>query len=200
MELWAGVIIAYHLTSRLAYVVWVGTALTQQDRHQLFTRDEGVVAGFQRFRRRASRLMANDAASFVLLCVATRGGLHTGIPQGIVFALSGLLVVAGIGTKVWAANTLGRKAYYWHNFFAPDNPPRRGPSGPYRYLNNPMYTVGYLQVYGLALALGSLPGLVMALVDQVAILIFHHCVEKPHYQTLCATAASPAPASPSRAP
>jgi protein-S-isoprenylcysteine O-methyltransferase Ste14 len=200
MAFWTPLTVAYHLASRLAYVLWVGTALTRQDRHQSFTGPHGVEAGFQLFRRRAARLMANDAASFVVLCVVTRDSMSVDLPRGLVLALSALLVVVGIGTKVWAANTLGRKAYYWYNFFAPVPPVRLDPPGPYRYLRNPMYTVGYLQAYGLALALGSLPGLVMALVDQAAILAFHHRVEKPHYLALCATAVSTAPASPSRAP
>ncbi len=199
MALWVGLTIAYHLTSRLAYVIWVGIALTRQDRRQVFTRDDGVAMGFQRFRRRASHLMTNDAASLVVLCVASREGLHTGIPPSITLAVSGLLIVAGIGTKAWAAKTLGSEAYYWHNFFAPEQSAPLGPPGPYRYLKNPMYTVGYLQAYGLALALGSLPGLAAALFDQVAILTFHHWVEKPHYRTLVLTKASFASASPSTA-
>ncbi len=44
-----------------------------------------------------------------------------------------------------------------------------------------MYTVGYLQVYGLALLAGSLPGLAAALFDQAAILTFYRAVEKPHF-------------------
>lgn len=200
MALWVGLTIAYYLASRLAYVIWVGSALTRQRHRQVFTRDDGVAAGFQRFRRRASRLMTNDAASFVLLCLATRQSLHTGIPRRITLAVSGLLIVVGIGTKVWAANTLGSKAYYWYNFFSSDRSAPLDPPGPYRYLKNPMYTVGYLQAYGLALALGSLPGLAAALFAQVAILAFHHVVEKPHYEAFALTAASAASASPSRAP
>lgn len=189
MAFWTGLTIAYHLTSRLAYVIWVGVALTRQDRRQVFTRKDGVEAGFQRFRRQASRLMTNDAASSVLLCIVTRDSLHIPIPRTLILAASGLLVVVGIGTKLWAANTLGRKAYYWYNFFAPVSPRPPGPPGPYRYLENPMYTVGYLQSYGLALALGSLPGLAAALFDQIAILAFHHRVEKPHYQARVAARA-----------
>jgi len=198
--MWVGLIVAYHLTSRLAYVVWVGLALTQQRRRQSFTRDIGVEAGFRRFRRRAAWLMTNDAASFVLLCVATRHTLGDRIPTAVTWVISGMLIVTGIGTKAWAANTLGAKAYYWHNFFSPDNPKPLGSPGPYRHLKNPMYTVGYLQAYGLAFALGSFPGLAAALFDQAAILVFHHRVENPHYRALVVTEAPYASASPSTVP
>jgi protein-S-isoprenylcysteine O-methyltransferase Ste14 len=197
---WVAVTIAYHLASRLAYVLWVGITLTRQRHHQTITGAMGVDAGFAWFRRRASLLMANDAASFVLLCVATRQYLPVGVPRALSWVAGGVLIIAGIGTKAWAARTLGRDAYYWHNFFGPEKPTALGSPGPYRYLDNPMYTVGYLQAYGLALAVGSLPGVAAALFDQVAILAFHRLVEHPHYQELVLTAASLALASPSAIP
>src|SRR5205823_10694441 len=57
-------------------------------------------------------------------------------------------------------------------------------AGPYRWLRNPMYTVGYLQTYGLALLVASLPGLVAAVFSQGAIVAFYRLVERPHYQRL----------------
>ncbi len=187
--MWVAVIVAYHLASRLAYVIWVGITLTRQRHRQAITRTMGVDAGFAWFRRRASLLMANDAASFVVLCLATRHDLPPGIPRALCWCVSGVLIVAGIGTKAWAARTLGREAYYWHNFFGAERPAALQSPGPYRYLDNPMYTVGYLQAYGLALAVGSLPGLALALFDQIAILAFHRVVEHPHYQETLLTAA-----------
>jgi protein-S-isoprenylcysteine O-methyltransferase Ste14 len=117
--------------------------------------------------------MNNDGVSFVLLCAATRGTYHQAIALGVI------LVGVGVGTKLWARATLGSDAYYWYDFFAPARTEltRRGP---YRWLHNPMYTVGYLQTYGLALIAGSLPGLVASAFDQLAILVFHRLVEHPH--------------------
>jgi hypothetical protein len=43
-----------------------------------------------------------------------------------------------------------------------------------------MYTVGNLQLWGLALGVASIPGLGAALFDHVAILVFNHVVEQPH--------------------
>src|SRR2546425_5970784 len=175
-------ILGYHLASRLAYVIGVGVALRQQERRQLFTRYAGVEAGFRRFRRIAATLMNNDALSFVLLCVVTR---RTGLPTApALLAVGVMLVLLGVWIKLWAARRLGSAAYYWHNFFAPDDSVAPDPPGPYRFLRNPMYTLGYLQTYGLALVCGSLPGLVVATFDQAAILTFYHSVEKPHFESL----------------
>ena len=42
-----------------------------------------------------------------------------------------------------------------------------------------MYTLGYLQTYGLAVMFGSLPALIASGFDQVAVLIFNHVVGGP---------------------
>ena len=57
-------------------------------------------------------------------------------------------------------------------------------TGPYRFISSPMYTIGYLQTYGLALILRSLPGLIAAGFLQATILTFHVLIEKPHFQRL----------------
>jgi protein-S-isoprenylcysteine O-methyltransferase Ste14 len=174
----------YMVLSRLAYVVGVGTALLRQDRNQVFTRERGVDEGFRRFKRGASWVMNNDAVALVLACVATRGTLPAGVARDILMAVGVLFIAVGGGVKTWARDTLGAKAYYWYNFFdpAPMKPLER--PGPYRYLDNPMYTVGYLPAYGVAMVLASWPGLVAAAFAQAAILAFHVVVEKPHYDRL----------------
>jgi len=176
--------LAYHLASRLAYVLYIGVALGRQERSGHFTQRYGADAGFRRFRRTAAIVMYNDAASFVLLCVVSRDTLVLGLPRGLVMAVGALLVLVGLGTKLWATATLGGDAYYWRNFFAPIDRVVPAAAGPYRWLRNPMYTVGYLQTYGFALATGSLFGLGAALLDQAGILIFYRWIEKPHFDRL----------------
>ena len=178
---WGVAAAIYLVLSRLAYVVGVGVALVKQDREQVFTRGSGVAEGFARFRRGASWIMNNDAVALVLVCVVTRGTLRAGFSRGALIAAGLACVAVGASVKIWARETLGAKAYYWYNFF--DSTPT-GPlahPGPYRYLDNPMYTVGYLPAYGLALVMASWPGLAAAAFAQAAIGVFHVAVERPHY-------------------
>jgi protein-S-isoprenylcysteine O-methyltransferase Ste14 len=179
---WGGLAFVYHIASRLAYVVGVGVALSRQDREQIFTRRDGVEAGFRRFRRMAATVMNNDGVSFVLLCFVTRQTIH--LAPAVLLTGGGALILLGVSTKLWAAARLGSAAYYWHNFFAPGELVAPDPPGPYRYFKNPMYTVGNLHMYGAALVLGSLPGLVAAAFDQAAIMTFYRLVEKPHFDAL----------------
>lgn len=180
LTLWGTAALAYALTSRLAYVVGVGTFLRRQERGR-FT------GGFPRFRRTAAALMANDGASFLLLCVATRGSLDVAVSNVVMIAAGSALVVLGLGVKLWARATLGTEAYYWHNFFEPPPPETLAPpatAGPYRYLRNPMYSVGNVHLYGLALIAGSAPALAAAVFAHVAILAFYQVVERPHFERL----------------
>ncbi|HEV8599266.1 MAG TPA: PEMT/PEM2 methyltransferase family protein [Gemmatimonadales bacterium] len=173
--------LGYHVASRLAYVVGVGVALSQQARHQRFTRHAGIAAGFRRFRRLAAVVMTNDALSFIALCLLTRDTLDSSVPQGALIALGLACIVLGAGTKLWAAASLGAGAYHWQDVFDPNAAPPGNPRGPYRLLRNPMYTVGYLHAYGFALVTSSWLGLLAAAFDQAAILVFHQLVEKPHF-------------------
>jgi len=173
--------LSYHLASRLAYVLYVGLALHRQDRTAYLTRRYGADAGFRRFRRAAAFVMANDAVSFVVLCLVGANTLRVGLPRGLEITVGAVLALVGVATKMWAAATLG-DGYYWRNFFTPADRIVPKAAGPYRWLKNPMYTVGYLPSYGLALATASALGLIAALFDQCAILTFYHLVEKPHFE------------------
>ena len=180
MNIWGTLALAYHLMSRLAYVLWVGWALRRERRTGHYARTYGVEVGFGRFRRGAAALMYNDAMSFVVLCLLTRGTLPIAAPWWLLVALGAALAGVGLGVKLWARAAAGSDGYYWRDFFATTDSPPQLAAGPYRYLRNPMYTVGNLQLWGLALGVASIPGLIAALFDHAAILTFNHVVEQPH--------------------
>jgi protein-S-isoprenylcysteine O-methyltransferase Ste14 len=177
-------IFAYAILSRMAYVLFVGLALRRQDKNGAYTERFGRVEGFRRFRRMAAIIMNHDALAFVVLCLATRNTWHLALPTVFTVGVGAALVIIGLGTKLWAARTLGSDAYYWHNFFDPDAAIGPVSSGPYRFISSPMYTIGYLQTYGLALMLRSFPGLIASVFSQAAILTFHFLIENPHFRRL----------------
>lgn len=172
----AFLLLAYAMLSRMAYVLFVGWTLRREER--------GGAEAFRRFRRRAAWVMNHDAFAFILVCVLTRNTWHLPFSPALSAAAGAMLAIVGLGTKLWAARTLGSDAYYWHNFFEPDEAIGPVSSGPYRFVSSPMYTIGYLQTYGLALLLRSFPGILAAVFSQVAILAFYYLIEKPHFERL----------------
>src|SRR5207247_1571213 len=76
---WALLALAYHLASRLAYVLYIGLALGRQERTGYLTLRHGAEGGFRRFRRLGATLMYNDAGSFVLLGLAAAVFDHAAI-------------------------------------------------------------------------------------------------------------------------
>ncbi len=168
----------------MAYVLFVGGVLRREDTSNVYTKRFGRAEAFRRFRRTAAWVMNHDAFAFVVLCLATRNTWRLPISGATAFAIGAGLGIVGLGTKLWAARTLGSNAYYWHNFFDPDEAIGPVATGPYRFISSPMYTVGYLQMYGLALMLRSFPGLIAAGFSQVAILTFYFLIEQPHFRRL----------------
>ena len=169
-------VFAYAILSRLAYVLFVGWSLRREQ-------NTGAEA-FRRFKRRAMWVMNNDGFAFILLCVVTRNTWTVPFSSIATLVVGFILACLGVGTKLWAAHTLGADAYYWHNFFEPEEAVGRVASGPYRFISSPMYTIGYLHTYGLALMLRSFPGLIAAVFSQAAILAFYFIVERPHFRRL----------------
>src|SRR2546422_4434620 len=95
VPVWTALALAYHLASRLAYVLFVGLALRRQERTGYFTRRYGPEEGFPRFRRAAAILMSSDAVRFVVLCVVSRNTLAIGSPRGLVLAAGVVLGLVG---------------------------------------------------------------------------------------------------------
>jgi protein-S-isoprenylcysteine O-methyltransferase Ste14 len=134
--------------------------------------------------------MVFDTGSFILLNLLTIDTLHLPGPRWAQVAFGVALGLLGLGVKTWATRILGPRAYYWYNFFEPAEPVQWVPRGPYKYLSNPMYGVGYLQTYGLAFMCASLYGMIAAAFMQITIYVFNEVVEKPHFRALARSTGS----------
>lgn len=175
---------AWFIASRLAYVLYVGLSLRAESRTRALSRRAGPEAAWSRFRARASKLMLGDALAFGALCVVTRGTFDLPGPSWLGLAAGLLLIALGIGTKTWATAHLPDGSFYWRDFFVQPAHTSRSTSGPYRWLSNPMYSVGYSHAYGFALLTGSGPGLAAAAFAQLAVLLLATLVERPHVRRL----------------
>jgi protein-S-isoprenylcysteine O-methyltransferase Ste14 len=121
--------------------------------------------------------MDNDAAALFALCITTASSLgDVGLPSLLVTLIGVALTLLGFGMKLWATVSLPPGAYHWRDFFVRSDAPV-GAGGPYRFLSDPMYTVGYAHAYGIALLFRSVPGLIGALAGQALMLLLNVLVE-----------------------
>ena len=180
----APVAIAWYAASRLAYVVFAGISLSAETDRRALSRVVGVEAAWLTFRDRVSWLMDNDAAAFLALSIVTASTLgDVGIPPLVLTVVGVALVLLGLGIKLWATMSLPPGAYHWRNFFVRDEARDRA-RGPYRFLADPMYTLGYGHVYGTALLFRSVPGLIAAAVGQSLVLLLNVLVEQRAHRSL----------------
>lgn len=96
--------------------------------------------------------------------------------------LAALLVFSGAVVKIWSAVVVGLPVYYWKDMFLGRAVGNFVVKGPYRYLNNPMYGIGQLQVYGIALYYYSVYGIFFAAINQLLVFCFYYYVERPFIQ------------------
>jgi isoprenylcysteine carboxyl methyltransferase (ICMT) family protein YpbQ len=183
---------ALFITSRLAYVFFTGLSLRAQARRLGRESEEEGFRRFAAFHRRVLRFQNIDGLFTITLAVVTRSTFDVELSPWVTWIAGVTVVVLGFAVKGWAVRTLGVGSYTWQDFFVPKatfEPCRRGP---YRLLKDPMYTIGYLQPYGMALALLSWPAMLAGLFSQATILIMNHVVEKPHFNGLCQRASEAA--------
>ncbi|HLY09161.1 MAG TPA: PEMT/PEM2 methyltransferase family protein [Planctomycetota bacterium] len=181
----------YFLLARLAYVLYASFELRAQSFRLGQESRELAESRHVRFNRRVFRLQNLDGIAFTSLCVATRSTLPWDKWEPGLLAAGFFLILIGVGSKAWAVRCLGPSSYTWHDFFVPKERFEPCRSGPYRYFQDPMYTLGYLQTYGVALVCGSWYGLSASLFAQASILIVNELVEKPHFRRLCGAVAKP---------
>ena len=105
--------------------------------------------------------------------------LEQAVPAPLFLAAGGALFVSGLAVKAWATLTVGVDAYFFRDMFLGRPLAPVCNDGPYRFLRNPMYSVGQLQGYGYAFLCGSLPGLLAAAAGHLLIYAFYLVAERP---------------------
>jgi protein-S-isoprenylcysteine O-methyltransferase Ste14 len=101
------------------------------------------------------------------------------VPAPLVFTIGVVLFAVGVLVKLWATLTVGVDVYFFRDMFLGRPLTAACHHGPYRFLRNPMYSVGQLQGYGYALLYGSLPGVVAAAAGHLLIYTFYLVAERP---------------------
>jgi protein-S-isoprenylcysteine O-methyltransferase Ste14 len=138
----------------------------------------GVERGHATFAVALDLLLFAQRASFIALVCATAhepGGPFGGVLQVLGF----VMLPVGVGVTIWAARIIGLDAWYYRDLFTGSRNVSLESSGPYAVCRNPMYTLGPLAGYGLALLALSPVALLAAGVNQALLCVFNDTVEQP---------------------
>ena len=165
----AGASIGYFAGAWLLY--YVGNAL-------VLRRRGGTEESFARYEIALAFAFTNLAVSLATLSVLP-GSISAVLPAGAVFAAGVLLFAIGLTVKLWAAMLIGVEAYYYRDLFLRTRATEFVTRGPYRWMANPMYGLGYGMAYGLAFLHDSLPMLAGAALLHAGAWAFHFLVESP---------------------
>ena len=139
----------------------------------------GEDRAFRAYETLAGLMFLNQGLGVGCMAALHVPGLEQAVPAQLVLAAGVALFVVGLLVKLWATLTVGVDVYYFRDMFLGRPLASACDGGPYRFMRNPMYSVGQLQGYGYALLYGSLPGLVAAATGHLLIYAFYVVAERP---------------------
>lgn len=122
-------------------------------------------------------LFFHNGVSIGYIASSTPGSLFYFIHKELLFVIVAIMFVIGFITKIWAAKVVSIDIYYCKDMFLGKKMSDFVVVGPYKYFNNPMYGIGHLQAYAIAIWYGSEYGLVAAFLNQCLIYLFYYKVE-----------------------
>jgi len=138
----------------------------------------GVEVAFKRYEVLVGTMFVSQGLGVTAMCALIDEPILL-IPHAVALPLGAALLTIGFGTKTWAIHLVGLDTYYFKDLFTGELHGSLVTRGPYRWLANPMYGVGQLHAYGLALMSNSMSGLVAAAFCQLSIYGFYFAVERP---------------------
>lgn len=146
----------------------------------------GEVRAFRAYETLVGLMFLNQGLGVGCMSALHVHELEQLLPASLVLGAGVVLFSAGLLVKTWATLIAGVDTYYFRDIFLGRPWSTACGSGPYRFLKNPMYSVGQLQGYGYALLAGSFPGLLAAAAGHVLIYLFYFVAERPfvlqHYR------------------
>lgn len=139
---------------------------------------QGAERGYVTFRRALDLLLFIQRMSFVALACATARDAEGPFAYALQ-ALGCLLVPLGAGVTVWAARSVGQDGYHYRDLFTGYRTVRLEDGGPYAMCADPMYALGPLAGYGIAMIALSPLTLFAAGLNQALLFVFNKLVEQP---------------------
>ena len=166
----------YFLLFEVAYMWTVCSILSKNGYSTIMISKYGEDKAYRTYVTILGFLFFHNAFSLGYVASSTPKTLGFYSPYLIYFIAP--LFATGTIIKIWSAYVVKIDVYYWKDMFLNRKICEFVESGPYKILSNPMYGVGQLQGYAIALYYESLWGLLAAFINQFMVFAFYYFVEK----------------------
>jgi protein-S-isoprenylcysteine O-methyltransferase Ste14 len=171
--------IIYFIAGEIFYLGFIFLVLSKNGlRHWFIKYWKSEQEGYLAFEAILGIAFFHNAASLSFLASATPGHLFPFISREILLIIVILMTAAGFIIKIWSARIVSIDIYYWKDMFLGRKICEFVVTGPYKFLSNPMYGIGQLSAYSLAVWYQSEIGLAAAFINQCLVFTFYYTVEK----------------------
>ncbi|MBY0433484.1 MAG: phosphatidylethanolamine N-methyltransferase family protein [Cyclobacteriaceae bacterium] len=172
--------VLYFAISTLFYIGLIFLVLPQQGLRLKWIAAVGEEQAYLQYEGILAFAFFHNGVSLGFISESSKHSAFWGdFPPLIVMSLVVILFLTGFVVKLWSAWLVGIPIYYWKDMFLDKKISDFVEAGPYKFLNNPMYGVGQVQVYAIAIYYNSIYGLAFGALNQLLVFFFYFKVEKP---------------------
>jgi protein-S-isoprenylcysteine O-methyltransferase Ste14 len=171
--------IIYFAFSTLAYIVFIFLVLSERGLRLNLIRKFGEEKAYLFYEGFLAFAFFHNGASLSFISQSSAGSGLTNPPVLLMTTIAAVLFLIGIIIKIWSAYVVGIPIYYWKDMFVGRKISDFVVTGPYKYISNPMYGIGQVQVYAIALYYNSVYGLIFGAINQMLVFLFYFVAEKP---------------------
>ena len=176
--------ITYFLAFEIFYVGFITITLSKNGLRHWFIRCLGEEKGYLAFEAILGFLFFHNGVSIGYIASSSPGDLFHVVPKNILLIIVFIMFITGFTIKILAAKAVSIEIYYWKDMFLGKKISEFVVSGLYKYFKNPMYGLGQLQAYAMAIWYGSMYGLIAAFLNQALIFTFYYLVETEFIKTV----------------
>jgi len=171
--------LVYFLVAEILYIGFIYVVLPENGYRHWFIKKWGSEGkGYLAFEAILGFLFLNNVISIAYITSSTPGNIFSFIPREFLLVIVVIMSAVGLIVKILSAKVASIDIYYWKDMFLGRKIRDFIVMGPYKYFNNPMYGVGQLQAYAIAIWYGSLVGLLIAFLNQCLIFSFFFFEER----------------------
>ncbi len=175
----SGLAISYFFLIETLYLGFITIMLSENGlRHWFIKTSGGEKNGYLAFEAILGFLFFHNGVSIGYIASSNPGTLFNFIDKDLLLIIVAIMFIFGFAVKILAAKAVTVDIYYWKDMFLGRRISDFVITGPYKYFKNPMYGIGQLQAYAIAIWYGSTYGLMAALINQLLIFSFYYLVEK----------------------